>query len=156
MTPKRISAYALIVTGAFGLAWPFLPVDWGAWELIGIIFNATNDPTNGIEYMFYWLATGLYGLIAMPVGAAIVGTPARLIEAESEIERLRSEAAAMTTALQKCEYLEAEIARLRLTDEEREAVEAAVAEFAGLADEFDALKDAKRAATLRGLLERLK
>ena len=61
------------------------------------------------------------------------------------------------------DLLAAEVRRLRaviasatptLTDAEREAVERAVAEFAGLADEFDALKDAKRAATLRGLLER--
>lgn len=151
MKLKRISAYALIVTGAFGLAWPFLPTEWGAWEFIGWMFDASDDPTNGIQYMFYWLATGIYALVAIPVGAAIVGTPARLIEAESEIERLRSEAAAMTTAIQKVEWLESEIARLRLTDEEREAVEF----FVSLDNGGHGMID-RNAATLRGLLERMK
>lgn len=153
MKLKRIAAYLMIVTGAFGLAWPFLPADWGAWDLIGLIFNATNDPTNGIEYMFYWLATGLYGLIAVPVGATIVGTPARLLESEAEIDRLRREASAMTTALQKVEYLESEIARLRLTNEEREAVEWAIYE-GPLRSQAEGAEE--RAATLRKLLERTK
>ena len=41
-----------------------------------------------------------------------------------------------------------------LADAEREAVEAAVAEFSGLADEHGSSRDAARAATLRGLLDR--
>ena len=49
-----------------------------------------------------------------------------------------------------------ELARLRLTEEERCAVRAAVAEFAALAEEFESAAGARHAATLRGLLERLK
>lgn len=81
--------------------------------------------------------------------------------AEREFEKLRSEAAAMSTALQKVEYLEAEIASLRLTDEEREAVERAVmrsdADAQMIGGEFySAAKNMRqRSATLRGLLTRL-
>jgi len=61
-------------------------------------------------------------------------------EAADEIERLRP---AYATAVQR---LASEIARLRLTDEEREAIEDAAAE----------LTPGPIAATLRGLLERTK
>lgn len=47
-----------------------------------------------------------------------------------------------------------EIEELRLTDEEREAIEWAAFEFDGLRPRN--IQAAKRAATLRGLLERLK
>ena len=74
-----------------------------------------------------------------------------------EIERLRAEKAAdWAAACESARLASAEITRLRLTDAEREAVEAAVAEFAGLADEHDSPRDAARAATLRGLLDRTK
>jgi hypothetical protein len=29
----------------------------------------------GIQYMFFWMATFLYGLIAVPVGAALLAKP---------------------------------------------------------------------------------
>lgn len=79
-----------------------------------------------------------------------------------DIHSFRWEAAAIAHALLSNEGAVAAICPLfrqpqpTLTDAEREAVEAAVAEFAGLADEHDSSRYADRAATLRGLLERLK
>ena len=48
-----------------------------------------------------------------------------------------------------------EIERLRLTDQEREALQRAVAEFSSLADEHESSADCCTADTLRSLLERL-
>ena len=70
-------------------------------------------------------------------------------EAADEIERLRP---AYATAVQR---LASEIARLRLTDAEREAVETARSIFEQGGDEFDHDGDRARAVTLRGLLDRL-
>ena len=70
-------------------------------------------------------------------------------EAADEMDRLRS---AYATAVQR---LASEIARLRLTDEEREAVETARSIFEQGGDEFDHDGDRARAVTLRGLLDRL-
>ena len=53
------------------------------------------------------------------------------------------------------EELKAEIARLRLTDAEREAVETARSLFSQGWKHFGNEADRDRAATLRGLLERL-
>lgn len=65
-------------------------------------------------------------------------------------------------AIAEIEYLRAEIARLRLTDEEREAVRAAAKDYedsAALCYEqvrhTEAAKRMKQAVVIRGLLERL-
>jgi hypothetical protein len=55
---------------------------------------------------------------------------------------------ALIQAMERVQQLEAEVARLRLTDAEREAIERA-------ADVIDS-KTCGDAATLRGLLERMK
>lgn len=65
------------------------------------------------------------------------------------VQQLRDRAYSSKIIDRLCEQAADEIARLRLTDEEREAVETA-------ALEADAYQHAERAATLRGLMERLK
>ena len=55
----------------------------------------------------------------------------------------------------KIKSLEKEVARLRLTDAEREAVETARSLFSQGWKHFDNEADRDRAAALRGLLERL-
>jgi len=72
---KKATAITLIVTGAVSIAWPFLPQEWGLWQFIGWLFSASDDPSMGIQYMFFWMATFLYGLIAVPVGAALLAKP---------------------------------------------------------------------------------
>jgi len=67
---KKTIAVMLVVTGAIAIAWPFLPLGWGLWEFMGWLFDASDDPSMGIQYMFFWMVTFLYGLIAVPIGSA--------------------------------------------------------------------------------------
>jgi hypothetical protein len=60
---------------------------------------------------------------------------------------------ALIQTMERVQQLEAEVARLRLTDEEREAIVTALAFLRGETDEPGVAQDA---ATLRGLLERTK
>jgi hypothetical protein len=72
---KRAIAIALVVTGAISIAWPFLPKEWGLWEFMGWLFDASDSPSMGIQYMFFWLATFLYGLFAVPLGSGLLSKP---------------------------------------------------------------------------------
>jgi hypothetical protein len=58
---------------------------------------------------------------------------------------------ALIQAMERVQQLEAEVARLRLTDEEREAIREAVGAYNDNDDDEDC---AKIAATLHGLLKR--
>jgi hypothetical protein len=69
---KKSVALLLVGTGAIAIAWPFLPQEWGLWELMGWLFDASDDPSMGIQYMFFWMATFLYGLFAVPIGSAML------------------------------------------------------------------------------------
>jgi hypothetical protein len=69
---KKTIAILLVVTGAISIAWPFLPQEWGLWEFMGWVFDASDDPSMGIQYMFFWMVTFLYGLFAVPLGAAML------------------------------------------------------------------------------------
>jgi hypothetical protein len=60
---------------------------------------------------------------------------------------------ALIQTMERVQQLEAEVARLRLTDEEREAIVTALAFLRGEASEPGVAQDA---ATLAGLLERTK
>ena len=104
------------------------------------------------------LRTWVHAVRAVPVGDL-------LDEAADEIERLRKHssttlAAAAANLLERIDSSqrtlifeqEAEIARLRLTDAEREAVLDAALAYESDPDEWEC---AKIAATLRGLLDRL-
>jgi len=69
---KRPIAIALVVTGAISIAWPLLPHEWGLWEFMGWLFDASDSPSMGIQYMFFWMVTFLYGLFAVPLGSAML------------------------------------------------------------------------------------
>ena len=69
---KKTIAILLVVTGAVSIAWPFLPQQWGLWEFMGWLFDASDDPSMGIQYMFFWMVTFIYGLFAVPLGAAML------------------------------------------------------------------------------------
>jgi hypothetical protein len=69
---KKTIAILLVVTGAVSIAWPFLPQEWGLWEFMGWLFDASDDPSMGIQYMFFWMVTFIYGLFAVPLGAAML------------------------------------------------------------------------------------
>jgi hypothetical protein len=69
---KRPIAIFLVVTGAISIAWPFLPQEWGLWEFMGWLFDASDDPSMGIQYMFFWIVTFLYGLFAVPLGSSML------------------------------------------------------------------------------------
>jgi hypothetical protein len=69
---KKTIAILLVVTGAVSIAWPFLPQEWGLWEFMGWLFDASDDPSMGIQYMLFWMVTFIYGLFAVPLGAAML------------------------------------------------------------------------------------
>jgi hypothetical protein len=69
---KKTIAIMLVATGAIAIAWPFLPQEWGFWEFMGWLFDASDDPSMGIQYMFFWMVTFIYGLFAVPLGAAML------------------------------------------------------------------------------------
>ncbi len=45
------------VAGLACVVWPVLPKKWGAWQFVGRIFGASDDPSMGIQFMFFWLMT---------------------------------------------------------------------------------------------------
>jgi hypothetical protein len=52
------------IVGLLCVIWPVLPKHWRVGELVGRIFNASKDPSMGIQYMFFWLMT-------IPIGAGL-------------------------------------------------------------------------------------
>lgn len=59
--------FILLAANAAGLlcvVWPVLPKGWGVQQFVGRVFGASDDPSMGIQYMFFWLMT-------VPLGAAI-------------------------------------------------------------------------------------
>lgn len=58
------------VAGLVCVVWPVMPKSWGAWDLVGRLFGASQDPSMGIQYMFFWLVT-------VPLGGAIAGAGTR-------------------------------------------------------------------------------
>ncbi len=72
---KKTIAFMLVVTGGISIAWPFLPQEWGLWGFIGWLFDASDSPSMGIQYMFFWMVTFLYGLFAVPLGAGMLSKP---------------------------------------------------------------------------------
>lgn len=53
--------------------WPIMPKSWRAQELIDWIFQASKDPSMGIQYMFYWLYTVILGGV-LSYGGTIIAT----------------------------------------------------------------------------------
>jgi hypothetical protein len=62
--PRLVAGFAANIFGLLCVIWPTLPRKWGVGEFVGYMFNASNDPSMGIQYMFYWLMT-------VPLGAGI-------------------------------------------------------------------------------------
>ena len=53
------------VAGLVCVVWPVMPKSWHAQEFVGRLFGASQDPSMGIQFMFFWLLTGpLGGLLA--------------------------------------------------------------------------------------------
>ena len=52
------------VAGLACVMWPVMPESWHAQEFVGRLFGASNDPSMGIQYMFFWLVT-------VPVGGCL-------------------------------------------------------------------------------------
>lgn len=52
------------VAGLACVVWPVFPKSWGALEFVGRLFGASQDPSMGIQYMFFWLLT-------VPVGGLL-------------------------------------------------------------------------------------
>jgi hypothetical protein len=67
---RIIVGVAANCTGLLCVIWPVLPKHWGAWEFVGRLFVASDDPSRGIQFMFFWLMT-------VPLGAAIAGAGTR-------------------------------------------------------------------------------
>jgi hypothetical protein len=44
--------------------WPVMPKSWHAQEFVGRLFGASQDPSMGIQYMFFWMMT-------VPVGGLL-------------------------------------------------------------------------------------
>jgi len=131
----------LVATGAIAIAWPFLPQRWGLWEFMGWLFDASDDPSMGIQYMFFWMATFLYGLIAVPIGSATLAKqkPQPILTDE---EREAIEWAVRQAETQR-QYADEAAARGYKPENGGDPVRFAIAH-------------AKTASTLRSLLERLK
>jgi hypothetical protein len=62
--PRLVAGFAANIIGLLCVIWPTLPQQWGVWEFVGYLFNASKDPSMGIQYMFFWLMT-------VPLGAGI-------------------------------------------------------------------------------------
>ena len=90
---KKIIAILLVASGVIAMSWPFLPQKWGLWKFMGWLFNASDSPSMGIQYLFFWMATCLCGLFAVSIGSAMLAkqTPQPTLTAE---EREAVEAAA--------------------------------------------------------------
>ena len=73
MNDARIPLGALAVLfGILCVMWPALPKSWGAWALVGRIFGASDDPSMGIQYMFFWMFTVLVGGFISGLGADLI------------------------------------------------------------------------------------
>jgi hypothetical protein len=58
------------VVGLACVMWPVMPKSWHAQEFVGRLFGASQDPSMGIQFMFFWLLT-------VPLGGAIAGAGTR-------------------------------------------------------------------------------
>lgn len=65
-TLRLVVVAAANFIGLLCVVWPVLPQHLGAWEFVGRLFHASDDPSMGIQFMFFWLMT-------VPIGAAIAG-----------------------------------------------------------------------------------
>ena len=45
------------VVGLACVMWPVMPKSWHAQEFVGRLFGASDDPSMGIQYMFFWVLT---------------------------------------------------------------------------------------------------
>ena len=45
------------VAGLACVMWPVMPKSWHAQEFVGRLFGASQDPSMGIQYMFFWMLT---------------------------------------------------------------------------------------------------
>jgi hypothetical protein len=45
------------VAGLACVMWPVMPKSWHAQEFVGRLFGASDDPSMGIQYMFFWMMT---------------------------------------------------------------------------------------------------
>ena len=52
------------VSGLACVVWPVMPKSWHAQEFVGRLFGASDDPSMGIQYMFFWMMT-------VPVGGLL-------------------------------------------------------------------------------------
>lgn len=68
--PRLVAGLAANLFGLLCVIWPVLPQHWGAFEFVGRLFHASDDPSMGIQFMFFWLMT-------VPLGAAIAGAGTR-------------------------------------------------------------------------------
>jgi hypothetical protein len=59
--PRLVAGVAANIAGLLCVIWPVLPQQWGVWEFVGYLFNASKDPSMGIQYMFFWLLTVPFG-----------------------------------------------------------------------------------------------
>jgi uncharacterized membrane protein HdeD (DUF308 family) len=58
---RVVVGVAANIIGLLCVIWPTLPQQWGVWEFVGYLFNASKDPSMGIQYMFFWLLTVPFG-----------------------------------------------------------------------------------------------
>jgi hypothetical protein len=91
---KKTIAILLVAIGAIAMSWPLLPQEWGLWKFMGWLFNASDSPSMGIQYMFFWMATCLCGLFAVSIGSAMLAkqTPQPTLTAEEREAIHRAEA----------------------------------------------------------------
>jgi hypothetical protein len=61
---RLFAGFAANIAGLLCVIWPVLPRQWGVGEFVGYMFHASNDPSMGIQYMFFWMMT-------VPLGAGI-------------------------------------------------------------------------------------
>ena len=54
---RVVVGVAANVAGLACVMWPVMPKSWGAQEFVGRLFGASDDPSMGIQYMFFWLMT---------------------------------------------------------------------------------------------------
>jgi hypothetical protein len=62
--PRLVAGVAANIAGLLCVIWPVLPKQCGAWEFVGRLFGASDDPSMGIQYMFFWMMT-------VPVGGLL-------------------------------------------------------------------------------------
>ena len=61
---RVVVGVAANVAGLACVMWPVMPKSWHAQEFVGRLFGASQDPSMGIQYMFFWLMT-------VPVGGLL-------------------------------------------------------------------------------------